>query len=148
MSKKNKKVICYYCAGNGKLESSLKVYEKDYGMLWICENYPSCDAYVGCHEGTTSPKGWMANEELRAWRKETHRLFDALWREKIRVLHRKNGFNPKHKKQARTAAYHWLANQLEIETKYCHVGMFDVEMCQLAIAACEPFYEKILWRKR
>ncbi|WP_088258626.1 zinc-finger-containing protein [Fimbriiglobus ruber] len=31
-----------------------------------CERYPTCDAYVGCHPGTETPLGRLANKELRA----------------------------------------------------------------------------------
>src|ERR1700744_1800251 len=131
--KKNKIVICQYCGGNGKLESSLKVYQQDFGYIWICENYPSCDAYVGCHKDTKSPKGWMANEELRIYRKEAHKLFDKLWSEKIKRLNKKNGINYKIRKHVRSTAYAWLAKELQIESRHCHIGMFDIEMCKRAI---------------
>mgnify|MGYP001616496071 CR=1 FL=1 len=141
--KKTKKIICQYCGGYGKIENSLRIYQKDYGYIYICENYPSCDAYVGYHIGTKKPMGWMANEELRAWRKEAHKYFDSLWKYKIKILDRQNGFRVAHKKIARYAAYNWLSNELSIEKKYCHIAMFDVELCQLTIEICEPYYEKL-----
>lgn len=140
MTKKNKKVICSYCGANGILESSLRIYKMDYGFIWICENYPSCDAYVGCHKDSKSPKGWMANEELRAYRKEVHRLFDTLWKEKIKRLRSSS------RSKIRNQAYGWLAGQLEIEKKHCHIAMFDVDTCRMAIDICEPYYEKIIHR--
>jgi ssDNA-binding Zn-finger/Zn-ribbon topoisomerase 1 len=145
MAKKKEIVICQYCGANGKLESSLRIYRQDYGYVWICENYPSCDAYVGCHENTKSPKGWMANEELRTYRKETHRLFDALWKEKIK---RQKPKRSKERGKIRGDAYKWLATNLEIDVKYCHIAMFDIDMCKAAIEICEPYFEKLRSRIR
>lgn len=147
MNKKKKKLICQYCGAKGKLDTSLRVYKKDYGKIWICSNYPSCDAYVGCHLNTEVPKGWMANAELRVWRKETHKVFDTLWKEKIRRLDKERGFNASRKYSVRSAAYSWLATELEIDGKYCHIAMFDIEMCQRAIEICEPYFEKITNRR-
>jgi len=39
----------------------------------------------------------------------------------------------------RTDAYGWLSRQLGIEFKSCHIGMFDVEMCQKVIEVCTNF---------
>jgi len=90
----------------------------------------------------------MANLELRTWRKEAHKYFDTLWKEKIKRLDRKNGFNPRRKQQIRRLAYKWLANELEINKKHCHIAMFDIEMCQMAINVCEPYFEKIKGKKK
>lgn len=61
---------CPYCGGNSKLIDSKLIYGRSYGMFYACENYPECDAYVGTHKGTVWPRGTLANEELREYRKK------------------------------------------------------------------------------
>lgn len=52
----------------------------------------------------------------------------------------RQGFNKGH---ARALAYRWLAGQLGIDAKDCHVGIFDDDTCRRAIAICEPFAAKL-----
>ncbi len=45
------------------------VYKKPgYGKLLLCDRYPVCDSYVGTHRQDNSPKGTLANRQLRQWR--------------------------------------------------------------------------------
>ena len=37
---------------------------------------------------------------------------------------------------ARVSAYKWLAEALGIDPADCHIGMFDVDLCQRVIKAC------------
>lgn len=78
-----------------------------------------CDAYVGCHKGTT-PLGRLANAELRAAKSRAHLAFDPLWKEKYF--------------RSRTRAYNWLAQQLKINASDCHIGMFDLDMCSRVVS--------------
>lgn len=49
-------------------------------MIWLCRD---CDAYVGCHKNTKTPKGrFLADKNLREARKLAHAIIDPLWREK------------------------------------------------------------------
>lgn len=89
-------------------------------MIWICNNYPTCDAYVGCHKDSTTPLGRMANSELRHWKKAAHGKFDPIW---------------KTRRMNRSQAYSWLAKVLQIEPAKCHIGMFDIETCKRVIEA-------------
>jgi Protein of unknown function (DUF3268). len=117
-----KNVICPYCNTPAKLSSSCEVYQgRDYGMIWICANYPRCDSYVGVHDGTDKPLGRMANRELRFWKKRAHAAFDPFW---------------KTKKLKRVHAYSRLSRALGIPMKECHIGMFDVEDCKRVIDVC------------
>lgn len=123
---------CPYCESIVTLESSLKVYSKDYGKLWLCSQYPKCDAYVGCHPHSDKPLGQLADKELRYWKKRTHAIFDPLWKfEKTNKYYKKS--------YARTARYQWLAKKLNIEMKDCHIGMFDIVLCKKAIEICKSF---------
>lgn len=62
-----KEVICPYCRAKAELRDSEFVYgDRNYGKIYVCSNYPICDAYVGVHKGTQDkPKGTLANAELR-----------------------------------------------------------------------------------
>ena len=60
---------CPYCGAEVELKSAYEVYHtansRDWGNLWVCSNYPRCDAYVGCHKNTDIPLGRLANSRLR-----------------------------------------------------------------------------------
>jgi hypothetical protein len=59
----------------------------------------------------------------------THRAFDRLW-----DPGRGGPF------AARNDAYVWLARQLRIEQDACHVGLFDVALCNRAIQLCNALW--------
>jgi len=108
---------CAYCAAPTLCVDSAEVYHgKSYGPIWICR---PCSAYVGCHKGTTSALGRVANAELRKKKMAFHAAFDPLW---------KSG------KWNRNALYAELAKRMNIDKELCHGGMFDVKQCDLAIS--------------
>jgi hypothetical protein len=79
-----------------------------------------CDARVGCHPGTTTPLGDLANGPLRDARMAAHAAFDPLWQSgQLR----------------RSAAYGWLSDTLGVDPKKTHIGMFDAETCARVVAA-------------
>lgn len=125
----NNPPFCPYCNESSILVDSAKVYGRSYGWMYVCQRYPGCDAYVGCHKGTTEPLGRLANKELRSAKRAAHDAFDPLWRAKIRLT----GCS---KKTARTRAYAWLAGELGISFDDCHIGMFDVETCKRVAELC------------
>lgn len=90
-----------------------------------------CKAWVGCHPGTKTPLGRLANAELREWKSKAHAAFDPLWKRKMA-----SGVK---KREARGAGYAWLADQLGIKHEDCHVGMFDVPTCQRVVEICAPY---------
>lgn len=128
------KVTCPYCGADAEYRHSSVVYgdRGDYGYLYVCANYPRCDAYVGVHKGTYNPLGRMANAELRRWKGKAHKAFDVLWRRKMAIV----GCS---KKVARGLAYHWLSKQLGISERKCHIGMFDVAECKQVVDVCGPY---------
>jgi hypothetical protein len=137
---------CPYCGAEAMLESSTIVYKKDYGNVYVCSNYPGCDAYVGCHPGTDIPLGRLADKELRFWKQKAHEYFDVLW--KAKVINKRKQTGRRCKRQAvRSAAYKWLAQQLGIDKKDCHIGMFDVSTCQQVAEICYPYAKKYLHLK-
>lgn len=135
-------LICPYCNSIATLESSTRVYfGRDFGLLYLCSNYPECDAYVGVHKGTTRPLGRLANEELRHWKKKAHAAFDPLW--KLKLIKRKRERGEGYKKvYARGSGYKWLAEKLGIDFRDCHIGMFNVDMCKRVVEICEPYLRK------
>lgn len=125
--------VCPYCAGKTKFyaTSTLFYSGKDYGPVWACE---PCRAWVGCHKGTETPLGRLADAELRDWKKSAHSFFDPLWAAKM-----KKGFT---KNEARNLAYKWLGKQLGTTEEYTHIGMFNVDQCKKVVEICKEYYEK------
>lgn len=106
-------VECPNCGALARYASSKEVYEgRDYGMIYVCTNYPECDSYVGVHAGTTTPKGTLANSELREWRRHAHAAFDPIWQ-------RGN--------MKRGQAYARLAERFGFAV---HIGASDIDQCQ------------------
>ena len=117
---------CPYCNRDAVKVTGEKLYphRKDLYSLrfWMCE---PCNAYVGCHKGTDTPLGRLANAELRAMKSKAHKAFDPLWKE---------GY------MSRREAYTWLSEVLDISSDECHIGMFDVPRCEEVIDLCEEKY--------
>lgn len=144
-------VNCPYCNEAAILESSRRVYSgRDYGLMYICSNYPACDSYVGIHKGTAKPLGRLANKELRYWKIKAHAAFDELWKRKL--IRRRSGLPGKSGKSgggsykkgyARGSAYKWLAEQLGIRSDDCHIGMFDVDKCKKVVDICALYLKDI-----
>lgn len=112
-------VVCPYCQSPAQfLKSSADLYAgKDYGPAYVCWR---CEAWVGCHRGTTRPLGRLANKQLRKAKQAAHRAFDVLW---------KDGWT-------RKDAYAWLARTLKIKPEDCHIGMFDEGRCWQTVRVC------------
>ena len=131
-------MLCDYCKNECEFVDSNQVYQKSYGMIYLCR---PCHAWVGVHKGTDKPLGRLANEELRTWKKKAHAAFDPLWQKKLEKRRRERGESYK-KAFARGSGYKWLAEQLGIERKECHIGMFDVEICKRVVEICQPYLLK------
>jgi len=84
-----------------------------YGPFWGCSRYPACRATHGAHPDG-SPLGVPANSATKRARIEAHAAFDLLWR---------TG------RMKRNEAYRWLAEQLGIERRACHIANFDAATC-------------------
>ena len=117
-----KRVICDYCHRNAQLVTGATIYphrpDLFHRWFWHCE---PCDAWVGTHRTSAerAPMGRLANAELRKIRQRVHAQFDPMWQ---------SG------RMTRSEAYQWLAGAMRISTDNCHVGMFNVEQCQTALA--------------
>lgn len=71
---------CNHCGKEAEWVENKEVYGRNYGdsyMIWLCR---PCDAYVGCHKNTRTPKGkTLAKKDLREARKRAHLAIDPLW---------------------------------------------------------------------
>ena len=85
-----------------------------------------CRAYVGCHVGSGKPFGRLADADLRKWKIRAHAAMDPLWQS----YHTGRG-------RARQAVYGFIASQLGIRKRDCHIGRFDAEQCKNVIEICE-----------
>lgn len=106
---------CHYCGRDAALVYGRVIYprhpELAEKLFWQCDK---CDAYVGCHAGTHRPLGKLANAELRAARIKAHAAFDPYW--KAQGMTRRKG-------------YQWLADQLGVSHRGCHISMFGLTKC-------------------
>jgi zinc-finger-containing domain len=142
---------CPYCGSGVKKATGLQVYGKrcrpefENHFYWVCDQFPWCDAYVGCHAGTDEPLGRLADRELRSWKEKAHLFFDPLWKRKIeRLRQKKGGYYEGIRHEARSAGYAWLANKMGLSLEDCHFGSFDIAQCKAAIEICEKYTQKSL----
>ena len=116
-------VNCDYCGIPVPITTGREVYphRPDLYTKKFYKCWP-CDALVGCHPGTDKPLGRLANAELRKAKIRAHAAFDYLWQ---------SGW------KRRGSCYAWLADSLNIPQKDCHIGMFDVDLCNRVVEVCE-----------
>lgn len=105
---------------------------RDFGPMWVCV---PCQAWVGTHPGTENALGGLANAELRAAKQAAHAAFDPLWQAKMRRDKCSKG-------QARRSGYRWLADQLSIPFKRCHIGYMNLDECRKVVEVCSAIYSK------
>lgn len=116
-------INCQYCERPAELVTGDVLYphrpDLHERFFWRCED---CGAYVGTHVNSPehSPLGTLANAHLRAMRREVHEMFDPLWKNKSYKINRHD-------------AYQFLATAMGIPMDECHIGMFDLEQCALAM---------------
>lgn len=117
-------LLCPYCDGEAPLVTGQDIYPHRPDLynkrFYRCS---PCNAYVGCHSGTTKALGRLANAELRQAKIAAHAAFDPLW---------KNG-----RFQTRKQAYAWLSEKLKLARHDCHIGQFDVTRCNQVLKACQ-----------
>lgn len=117
----HKKIIkakaCPYCGSGVRKTTEYEVYGKVYKnrVIFCCDNYPECDAYVGSYSDG-NPLGRLANKDLRLAKINAHFYFDKIWRSGVIT---------------RTKLYNELSIYLGIPKKYTHIGMFKKETCKI-----------------
>lgn len=115
-------IHCQYCNEPAGLVGGDVIYphrEDLYHLkFWNCS---PCGAYVGCHKAGnnqgdgTKPLGVLANKDLRKVKYLAHASFDTIWKSKM---------------MSRKEAYSWLAWELQVPKKECHIGMFTIQQCE------------------
>lgn len=105
----------------GECGSAMVLRNSRHGKFYGCTTFPKCRGTHGCHPDGL-PLGVPANQETKLARIAAHDVFDAFW---------------KRKKMPRNHAYKWLAEQLRISTKECHIGRFTKEQCELVMKVCQ-----------
>lgn len=121
------KLNCPYCGSQAQLKDAYVIYRREgYGMLYVCPTQ-SCDAYVGVHDGTSKPKGSLANAALRKLRSDVHAVFDPLWRG--------------HSEYDRAEVYEAAANVLGIPE--FHIGEMRDEGAKAFLAQKDELIEQI-----
>ena len=115
-------LLCPYCGDPAKLVGGDAIYPSRPDLyskkFWRCN---PCHAYVGCHPGTETPLGRLADGPLRKAKMDAHAAFDPIWKEG---------------RLYRGQAYAWLAQALNLTQDECHIGMFDLEGCQKVVEVC------------
>jgi len=119
---------CPYCGAPVRYRSADGIYRDnpDGAMLYVCERYPKCDAYVRTHTGTKIPVGSMADGQLRALRKDAHDAFNQLYLSGM---------------MTRDDAYRWLASMLQAPASQAHIGNLGEYYCRKVIAESKLLME-------
>lgn len=124
--------LCLECGRAATIVQSQRIYPRRPDLwnapMWACE----CGAYTGCHAGTELPKGRPAGKATRMARMDAHAAFDRLWQRKIE----RDGCS---KKAARGAGYKWLAAQMGLDRKDCHIGHMDRASALRVVAICRRY---------
>lgn len=114
--------ICPYCKKPTELVDSSVIYKgHSFGNIYLCRE---CDAYVGCHKGSSQSLGRVADARLRHAKRIAHSYFDRIWKE---------GY------MNRSTAYDWLSLRLGVPKEYTHIGMFKVETCNKVVEVSVEF---------
>jgi len=123
------KWTCLYCGVPCRLVDASLVYHGSsrFGMVWLCSNYPECDARVGARRDHT-PLGHPARKDLRELRIKCHNSFDPLWKKHITSSSTK-----KQRFKARNTLYKELAGYMNLTMDLCHFAMFNEEQCRKAL---------------
>lgn len=126
--------ICRSSVDTLKVVDEEEIYNRRYSdkdkKYWKCFK---CESYVGCHDEGISPLGILADKELRGMKMDVHKLFDPIWKYYVEV----KGMV---KNKARNKAYQWLADEMELNKKECHVGYFDKDQCREALRVLNRTY--------
>jgi len=120
---------CPYCGREAQMVKSSEIYTSnvDYGWMWLCR---ACDAYVGCHKGSTDPLGTLANASLRLARRRAHAALDPLWQ--LGDL-------------SRDHVYLWLADEMGLRSWECHIGHMTEAQCERVVNLCAQLINQDKW---
>lgn len=134
-------VVCGYCKRPARLVHGPELYphRRDLAHVkaWRCD---ACNAQVGCHDGTETPKGTLAKPDLMRARQAVHRAFDPLWQNWREAYPEENRApDAVVRRIARSRAYDWLTHQMGRDGRQVHIGAFDDEHCAVALELIQKF---------
>lgn len=127
------------CADCG---SPMELRNSRFGRFYGCTRFPVCRGTHGAHQQDGRPLGIPANAATKQARVEAHDALDQLWWEAPALYELPNDQRMRGplvkrlRRVARTRAYRWLAEQLGIDPKRCHVGEMDEATCRRVVEAC------------
>ena len=112
-------VICPECGS----PMILKPSKFKRGYYYGCSRHPVCHGSHGAHPNG-SPLGVPANAETKRWRIKAHEVFNRLY-----------AFYPpgKMRRKARSQAYRFLQEIMDLSKDEAHIGRFNIEQCQRLI---------------
>lgn len=110
--------------------------------IYMCSNYPECDAYIKENPKLKIPQGSLANKNLRELRQRAHYFFNQLYLyEDYKIKD----------------AYMWLASEMNLDGRECHISLFDEAQCLKCIELTKdklicnheiPYGEYLLEKKK
>lgn len=117
---RNQAPRCPYCGATSVLRSAEGIYRDNSRntLLYVCKNYPVCDAYVRTQPGSHLPVGTMANGKLRTLRRDAHHYFDQLYKRGL---------------MSKDESYRWLAEVLAAPMRQAHIGLLGEHYCNVVI---------------
>lgn len=122
--------ICPYCGQPSEHVTGAIIYPRHPDLhdreYFHCA---PCDAWVGTHKDSGMALGRLANKALRQAKQRAHAAFDPLWQKRQRI----SGIS---QSKARGRGYKWLAKELGISPKACHIGMMDEATCNRVVEIC------------
>ena len=126
---KSNQMRCPYCGKPVVFRSADGIYKDNSRgtMLYVCSDYPRCDAYVRAHAGTSIPVGTLANRELRSLRRTAHHYFDRL---------HESGM------MSKQDAYQWLADLISAPLSQAHIGYLGEYYCKQVIEKSRELLER------
>jgi len=109
---------CPDCGKEAALVTGKEVYphrpDLHHKPFWACL---PCETWAGCHPGTTTRMGRLANAKTRRLKMAAHAAFDPIW---------------KSRRMSRGAAYAWLREQTGLSERECHMGwMSDADLIRV-----------------
>lgn len=114
------KLVCPECGADMVLRDG------KFGKFYGCERYPECTGAHGAHQKTMKPLGVPADSNTRKLRVRAHKALDKFWKK----------LPEKERGDKRRWAYRWLAQQMGMTEKECHIGRFTAEQCLKVIEIC------------
>ncbi len=125
-------VRCSYCGNYAELVNGRHVYPQltKYYQTLFYRCIP-CKAHIACFDGTKTPKGRLANPELRRAKMNARQAFYAVV--DLKIL---QGVT---RQIAVKSTYRWLAERLKITRDEFNFDLMTVEQCNRVTELCNKY---------